>query len=177
MAFVVENGAGLANATSYASEAETDTYFTDHGAPVSWTGATTSAKETALMLATQYIDNRFQQRWKGQKSGNVQALDWPRGWVSDYDGYAVDSASVPKQVKDAAAEAALRSIDDGALDPDVQADAGVISQRDKVGPLETETHFASGGIVDTAGDAVTTYRIIDRILSELLVDVDLVGRG
>lgn len=58
MTMIVEDGTGLPNANSYAAVAATNTYFTDRGIDT-WTNATTTAREQALIKATDYIDANY----------------------------------------------------------------------------------------------------------------------
>lgn len=58
MAFTLENGTGLSNSNSYAAVAFADTYHLDRG-NTAWASATQTAKETALVRATDYIDGRY----------------------------------------------------------------------------------------------------------------------
>lgn len=78
MAFVVEDGTGLANANSGASVAEADEYFTDRGI-TDWTG-TNDVKQAALIRATDYIEMRWAGRWRYTMEfpDTPQALAFPR---------------------------------------------------------------------------------------------------
>ena len=55
MAFVTEDGTGLAEANSYVSVAEADAYHADRG-NAAWIGED-SAKQSALIKATDYLEN------------------------------------------------------------------------------------------------------------------------
>ena len=177
MALVVEDGSGLTNADSYLSLADADTYWAAHGTPAAWTGATTDEKEAGLRLGTQFLDIRFLLRWKGTRWKWDQALDWPRHSVIDEDGFSLQVSPLPRQLKDATPEAALRSIEDTILIPDTQASSGIIMQRDHVGTLETETRFSSAASVDEDGNPVKRYRIIDQMLYDLIDTADRLHRG
>lgn len=159
--FVVEDGTGKPDANSYLSEAGADQYFENHGNPAAWTALATPAKEEALRLATQYLDAVYGARWKGERSLATQALDWPRNGVSDRDGFAVEDDQVPTAVEDATAEAAIRSLS-ATLVQDIATPGGIKRQRDKVGPVETETEYAG------AASQTARFRIIDLILVALV---------
>ena len=105
--FTVEDGSGLAAATSYLSVAGADQYHEDHG-NADWTG-TDLAKQSALINATQYVDAHYQ--WAtGRKSSKAQALAWPRLYAYDADDYAIESTEVPGAVEDAVAYLARESL-------------------------------------------------------------------
>lgn len=98
MAFVVEDGTGLADANSYASAAEADAYFLDRG-NAAWTGAN-AVKESALIQATDYIETRFWGKFVGSQLTETQALSWPRTGFDE----------IPAGIKRACMEYAVRAL-------------------------------------------------------------------
>ncbi|MEK9721880.1 MAG: DnaT-like ssDNA-binding protein [Rhodospirillaceae bacterium] len=166
MALTVEDGTGLAAADSYLSEADADTYHTNHGNPSAWSGATSSAKEEALRLGTQYLDVVYQLRWKGRKVSSSMALDWPRTSVHDESGYLVSSSAVPQAIKDACAVAALEHVNAAAastsLLPNQASPGGIDAERVKVGPIEVETDYSGSASQQKA------YTLLEAILSDLI---------
>jgi hypothetical protein len=97
LTLIKEDGAGRADANSYANVADGDAYFDGHLYASAWTGATSDRKAQALVMATRLIDSEFQ--FNGFRAHGEQALQWPRercldpdngpvsvtllGWVSD----------------------------------------------------------------------------------------------
>lgn len=159
MALTVEDGTGLAAAESYASVDFADTYHTAYGAPTAWSGATTSAKETALREATRYIDAEFGKLWSGQRANETQALDWPRLDVIDRDGYTLDANALPVKLKQATAILALESIS-GDLYPNISSGDGTLkASMVKVGPITIDNEFVGGA------EPFATYRIVRDMLS------------
>lgn len=152
MTLVVEDGTGLSTAESYISVADTDTRHTALG-NTAWTG-TTAAKETALRVATEYMEQVFRQNWKGHRVDYDQALSWPR-YGAVVDGFDVLSTIVPTDVANACADLALKSLSE-TLAPDLER--GV--KREKVGPLEVE--------YDTASPQAKRYRAINNALAAYL---------
>jgi hypothetical protein len=111
LTLIKEDGTGKSDANSYASVADGDAYHEGHLYAAAWTGATTEAKEAALVMATRLIDSLFQ--FHGVKATGAQALQWPREDCPDPDANAdavgqrlVASNVVPKAVADAACETA-----------------------------------------------------------------------
>ncbi len=164
---IVEDGSGLSTAESYISVADADTYHTERGNAL-WTGAD-AVKEALLRKATTYLDNTYRGRWKGFRRFQLQSLAWPRNEVIDEDGFPVDFESLPLQLVQATAEAALRElVDAGALEPDLERGGAIRSKREVIGPIEEETHY------QTSASARTTFTIIDGLLRELTTSKNLV---
>lgn len=163
MAFLAEDGTGLAAANSLGTVAYADAYFAERGV-VAWAG-TNTAKEQALVRATDYIETRWGRRNKfmGAPQFDVQALSFPRLYINE-DGV------VPDGIKKAVSEYALRALTTVLLkDPPVDATGRLPSLlRSKVGPIETEKRFADGA-------AVELFR--DMPAADLLLRPYIYGRG
>lgn len=130
---------GSATADAFVSLADCNTYCTAHGL-TDWAGSD-SLKEAAIRRATTYLSTAFS--WKGIPSnGREQALAWPRTWVEDADGYAVEGDTIPREVVNACCEIAAREVvTPGFMSPDV-----VLAERVKsetVGPIST-TYMDNG---------------------------------
>lgn len=180
---VVEDGTGLSTANSYATAANGDTYHDKHYYATDWTGATTSNKEKALMMATRLIDDSYQ--FKGTKKVYTSALQWPREAAIDPDrrdvvyspldnilGPYFDSTTIPQILKDATCELARMLITaDRTTDPlgqgmDVLSVAGIsinFSKPDDKRPIVPElvqTMLAKlGSIISLKGGAVRLVRV------------------
>ena len=152
MALEVETGSGSATAESYISLADANARHTALGNS-SWTGSD-SAKESALRRATQYMEQSYRSRWRGQRMTGTQALSWPR-WGVEVDGFYLDSDIVPAEIANACADLALKALSDD-LAPDLER--GVV--REKVGPLEVE--------YDPASPQAKRYRAVDGALAPFL---------
>jgi hypothetical protein len=155
----VEDGTGLGDADSFISLADATAYHAARG-NAAWTaeGVTDDLREQALRRATSFLSASFP--WAGYRvRGRDQALAWPRYGVSDVEGWAVPSDAVPREVRDATAEVALRELAaPGSMTPDV-----VLSERiksEQVGPIRTE-YFGSTSV--------------DEVRPTLLIVRDLVG--
>lgn len=172
MALEVEDGSGKANAESYASVSEADTYHGNRG-NTAWDDATTAQKEQALRKASDYLVAVYREKWQGIRVSRTQALDWPRKGVITEDyyepvsgprpslwpdlAYEVPEDSVPPEVKNATMMLALKALS-ADLIPDIDSSAKV--KREKVGPIETE-------YMDDA-PAATFYRQAHGALKPLL---------
>jgi hypothetical protein len=131
MALTPEDGTGLANADALISLAYANTYHSERGNST-WTGDDAD-KESAIRRASFYLSNHYD--WIGLPlNGRTQALAWPRTGVVDGLGYAIESSEIPKEVKQACAEAALRElVSVGSLTPDYTPSERLESA--KVGPV------------------------------------------
>lgn len=165
MAFLAEDGTGLALANGYIDIAFADTYLTDRGM-TAWmfsdtlgTVAVTAAeKQSAIIRATDHVDRVFGDIFKGSKKSGAQALAWPRSNALDSEGRAL--RDIPDKLKAAVAEYSIRALLYGILTPDPPpkgprqnlAQGGDISiygegegeiklVRQKVGPIEEEVRY------------------------------------
>lgn len=160
MAFVVEDGTGLETANSICDVPFANAYFADRGV-AEWTGAD-AVKQTALVQATDYIENRFSNLFYGDKKTTVQALSFPR--------INTGSAEIPVSLKRAACEYALRVIAGTKLlpDPEIHASGqGLERTRRKVGPIENEIRFQYQG-PGTVRIILRPYPAADILLKDLI---------
>ena len=204
MAFTVEDGNGLPDANAYVDVAFADEYFADRG-NTDWAAATDPNKQVAIVKATDYIDKAFGPRFLGQKAFVSypadetvdQALEFPRyqptvfvGDPSYYVGavytfpnpsYVAPSppekpVAIPKALKKACCEYALRALLNGKLlqDPTVDATGQALQTKtENVGPIQTTyVYFNSGGI-----QIKQPYPEADLLLQSLLVPGGQVIRG
>jgi hypothetical protein len=141
--FVVEDGTGVEDATSYVTVEEATNYCHTHQQyQAVWGAMSNEARQAALMYATRWIDDHFEFlgrvfRLGLSQSEPAQALRWPRLDIWDRDGrYLVsfdsgsDTCQIPDRVKEATVEAALMHVASAvnAFDASGQASQGPISQ-------------------------------------------------
>jgi len=123
--------------------------------------------ETALLIASEWLDNIYRNMWSGEKfAQREQIRDWPRSNAFDFNKDPVDYKTVPVEVERATYEAALRqALNPGSLSVDwtpnrynrVAVDGAITVQY---------RNFIQ------ASEVQTRYAIIDQILSVLIS-----GRG
>lgn len=137
MAFLVEDGTGIAGATAYADIAFCDEYHADRGNDA-WTAAD-AMKQAAILKATDHVERLYSRRWIGCRGSEGQGLSWPRLYAYDHDGYLLEG--VPEALKRAVAEYALRALS-ATLIPDPSATVGeVASETKRVGPIEKTVEY------------------------------------
>jgi len=172
---VVETGAGLTNANSYESVENADLYHADHNEPVptTWSGATTLRKETALKVATQYLDAVFGEKWLGTRSNETQRLNWPRKDITDRDDYVIESTTMPRVLLEASAILAHLDITEtNGLLPDLSTSvAGIKKERKKVGPLEKEIEYFG------QKREYKRFSLVEELIDELIRRTTLLERG
>jgi len=159
--FVVEDGSGKSDATSYISVADADQVITDYG--LAWpAGYTDDQKKVALNNGTRYLDTKYNGAWKGYKNSETQALAWPRADVTDADGWYIDSNIIPAQVEQATVEVAVYFAENGAAFPDLDNPGALKMQKIKIDVIEIQKEFLGGNSgTEVAGK-------VDAILNGLL---------
>lgn len=158
MALVVEDGTGKVDADSYVSVADADTYHAARG-HTDWVAATSDNRSIALRVATDYLDSAYE--FKGVRSNDIQALEWPRAGASDGDGFTIASDAMPRRLINATAEAALLVVQGEELTPNLERGGQIYKQREKVGPLEEETTFT------LSAPGSTVWVILNNLLGPL----------
>jgi hypothetical protein len=166
MAFVLEDGTGIAGANSYAALGFADAYFSDRG-NTAWAG-TDPVKEAALIRGTDYVEALHKTRWIGDEPVEPdQGLSWPRLFEGEVLVAPDFRAGVPLLLQKAVCEYALRALT-GPLLPDPAIDASgfsVVTTKKKVGPIEKE--FRAQGM-SSQPRLIRPYPEADFLLRELL---------
>lgn len=191
MAFVVETGAGIANANSYTSEEMLEEYADDRGI----TPAASDNVEAALIRATTYIDS-YRARFPGyRRFGRAQGLEWPRigayypiqssginasyfdqigiySSQSQYVDYILPDA-IPIEIIRATCEAAFRELTrPNSLMPDNVVDTSGGGALKKISAGGSSKEYAVGVV---ATRSTVPFPIIDDILSALLITTGSFG--
>ncbi len=161
MTIIVEDGSVVANANSYISVADANAYFTTTGDTLWTEDADDAAKERALILGAQYMQQKWRLRWKGSRIEAQQRLDWPRTGVDVPDffdpflkntfvpvafqnTYFIPADVIPQEVIDAQLLLATASLsDDGQSAVSLQTSLGRLTKKEKAAVLEVE-YFAPG---------------------------------
>ena len=130
MALILDATPAALTANTYAILTDAEAYALTLAVANGWATATDPQKNAALVQATRMLDTIT--NWKGYRKTVVQPLQWPRGYMSDREGWAVSPDTIPIRLRDACCEFAIRLIAD-----DRAADAGGLAPETvKVGPLD-----------------------------------------
>ena len=169
---IIENGTNVSGADSYLSASDATVYCANYRL-TSWSSQTDAQKDVLLRKATQYIDQYYLRRWKGQRTYNSQPLQWPRQYVlqyepeppvDDYNSFAagipvynyIDKNTIPTELKNAVAEAAYKFIAQ-----DMTEDQGRKTTSESVGSLSV-TYAASA-------KEKTIFTRVEQLLTSLLL--------
>jgi hypothetical protein len=144
LVLTVESGAGLANANSYATVAEADSFFESRPRSDAWVALDDDAKAVLLVHATRIIDASM--AWDGDPLTDTQALAFPR---LDGDG---QSTGIPAALKSALCEMAL-----------AQNTADTSAQ-----PATTGFQSIEVGPIKIVADEQRTQPTIPRFIADLL---------
>lgn len=161
MAFVVQNDQGnAAGANAYCDVDFFRAYFESVGTDT--TSYSDTQVEQAIVAGTRYLDSRF--RFPGETRNSRQPTKWPRWGVYDASGDRV--SGVPKEIKEATCEAAMRKLSGVSLLPDPTYDPTgqtVESKSVKVGPItESYTYSIAPG---TGGVKLPDFPAIRMLLT------------
>lgn len=192
MAFTVETGEGVEGANAYVPVDFVDDYHTDRSNG-GWSG-TTEEKQAAIIRASDYVDKRFSERYRGYRQTKKQGMQWPRLNAMDDSGYLLQE--VPAQLQKAVSEYALRALSLTPLAPDPavsyttrdttgtgtsQSDVAqeLTSKRTKIGPIDTKLEYKSSSSSDYGSYKIPPFPEADMLLSELLISkaIGYVQRG
>jgi hypothetical protein len=104
MAITIIATAGAANANSYCTLAEANTYHDEKRfhSKDTWISNGSNDRSRGLIWASRLLDEMVQ--WQGTIVYTTGALRWPRYNVWHPDGYMLTQTAVPQFVKDAASE-------------------------------------------------------------------------
>ena len=131
----------------YGTAAEASAYHAASASGAAWATLSPLVRNQALVSATRILERQV---WAGSPTQTVskvqpqpastQPLQWPRSGLLDRNGNALDSATIPQDVIDAAYEIALESASSTSTVNVSTADAKyrVTRDRKKVGDLEVE---------------------------------------
>jgi len=100
--FVVEDGTGLPNATSYVSLEEANDILITNIHNTAWDALDDTQKEYLLAWSTSLLDTKAE--WDGYKTYSTSALRWPRKYVINRDNLCLPSDEIPLQLKQATAQ-------------------------------------------------------------------------
>lgn len=160
MAFVVEDGTGIANANSLCSVEYADAYFADRGI-TDWAG-TEQEKQTWLVRSTDYFETVYGQRVKGSVLYTHQALSFPRTGDEAVEG-------MPDKLLKGISEYALRA-KAAALAPDPVVDPtgrNVVQKSTTAGPVGKSVTYEAGSSINT----LKPYPAADMLIKPLLKSI------
>jgi len=139
-----------------------------------WAAAASDAvRETALLIASEWIDGNFRDRFPGEKTGDRdQVREWPRQGAYDDRAFTIDDDETPGEIERATYEAAYREIlSPGSLSVDVTMGENI--QSVSVAGAVALTYRGASTLADTQ----VYIPIIGRILAPILTRDGVSGSG
>lgn len=167
MAFTVEDGTQVAGANAYISVADWKAHHDDRGRVYTTYGD--PAIQTAIVKASDYLDKRFGQRFRGVKAGTVQGLQWPRNSAVDNDGRTM--TGLPDALLKAAAEYGYLSLTLGTELAPVPTDVAGSISLEKIGPITTAYEAGTKPMTSTGNmiQNIPEYPEADLWVEQLLI--------
>lgn len=176
--WIVETGAGLVGANSYATTEYAGNYLAQLGQDAVWILRTVEQRRTYLRQASAYIDDKFGARWNGMRGTKAQGLDWPRTLAFDSrTTYTLDASEVPLKLQQATVEVALRFMAGTVLLPDSSSGStGITAQTLSVGSLSISRQYAGTASNDPPVVVVAELKLGGLFVAGGATAMVLVGR-
>lgn len=148
---------------TYGTVVDFKTYHNSRGNATTIVDLTDVEIESALLVASEWLDNTYRNLWDGEKFGQREQIrDWPRSSAFDANKDPIDYKTVPVEVERATYEAALRQ----ATSPNSLSVDWTPNKYDKVSV--DGAIFVEYRTFTEASDTQTRFAIIDNILSVLI---------
>ncbi len=118
---VIEDGTAIADANSYASSDDLDTYCGNNGVTLASSDGDTI--DASLIRASAALDGSYRMVYPGYRTlGRQQGLEWPRTAAYDYEGLVIGTNEVPREIIAATCEMAIHEVAvPGSMAPDLAA--------------------------------------------------------
>jgi hypothetical protein len=140
MALILEDGTVVANANSYVTVADADTYHALY-ANTDWAAVASQDKEDACIIATQAVDLIFGEQFASFKYQDVQSLLWPRYSFYTVDGNLIQYNQIPSNLKVAVYQLALLHTQGNTLVADLDPASYATEESLKVGELSISRKY------------------------------------
>lgn len=139
--FIPEDGSGVQDANSYLSVDELIDYADILGYDAN--DISPEVIEKRLIRAAIILDSRFRDRYKGSRANEGQGLEWPRSDATYADGEKIPDTTIPREVKLGIVEIFFLIESGTDMQPTIQAQGNIKSERVKADVVEEEIHYTS----------------------------------
>lgn len=147
---------------NYGNRADAITHWDERDYPVpgSWTN---EAIDAALLVASEWIDGRFEHAFSGRRAnGRTQLRAWPRSGAFDVEGYSFSRTEIPRELLTAVYEAAFKQLAaPGSLTVDFTPTAYRRAAVDGAVSVEYMTYSA-------ASEVQTQFPAVERAIAAIL---------
>lgn len=159
--FLLEDGTGIAGATSYVSVDEMKQYFFNQD--YEYEDYTTAEIQRLLNKSTSYVDNNYRNGFPGTRLTGAQSLEFPRLGAYYIDGYTIGEDEIPTELKNAVCE--MSQLISLGNDPNavISKDGKIIKESSQVDVIKESVSYEEGSSmysdifvpVDTALSRIT----------------------
>lgn len=156
--FVVEDGTGLTDATSYITIDEFKQFWFNED--YDFDNLSDTEIQRLLNKSTAYIDSNYD--FPGYRSSSTQALEWVREGAYYLDGYDIDNDVVPSEVKKAVAEMAYLLNEGNNPNAIIGKEGKVIAESSQVDVIKESITYEEGSVL-----SVDVYPSVDNLLYRL----------
>ncbi len=161
--FIVEDGTGKSDATSYADLVFADQYVEDYVSDsTDWDAASDAVKQQALNRGALFLDVNYGQSLQGYRLLKAQSLDFPRTGVLDRDDYSVDTDIVPVKWKQAAVEAGVYAVSNTQLFAQLDSEGKLKGEEIKIDVITIKKQWTGSNVTASLKSK------IDGLVSEFL---------
>lgn len=160
--YAVEDGTAKSDSNSYLTLEEANLYHASRN-HTDWTLLNSNEKEHLLVIATDYIEQKYGQSWQGQVVKETQSLSFPRTGVV-VNGYEISYTTIPSMLKNAVAELAIKANSSELVDDLTQ---GLVSEK----ACNFEQTY------DIYSSRNTQYVAVERMIKPLLCNQSSINVG
>jgi hypothetical protein len=161
---IVETGIGIADANSYVSLEEANSYHALYN-NLDW-AATDSELEQALILATRSVDLLYGPKFISYKRvDSISPLLFPRYSFYDNNFQLISQTTIPKCLKNATCQLALMQLLGEDILPIESADSNIKMGRIKIGDIEIENEYQSNKKIS---ETYTGFNQVELLLQPIL---------
>lgn len=164
MALILEDGTKPTGANAYVDVDYADDYFNLYG-NLDWSG-TDDEKEAAIISATRSLDLLYGAHYLSSLvPGTEQSLLFPRYAFYDNNLRFIGSTTIPRALKEATCELALRVINQQESFPENTTD-DIESEDIKIGDISISTTLSKAG--QTGKTIYEDFYLIEKVLGDIL---------
>jgi hypothetical protein len=162
--FVVEDGTGLTNSTTYCTVNFLKQYWDDFG--YDYSSYTDTQLEQTMNRSTRIIDSTYRGRFPGVRYTREQSLEWPRVGAAYVDGNYINYNEIPIELQRAICEMVYGILTGEAdLQPVVKATTEVVSEEIKVDVIEEKKVYSKSAVDGMVRDNVVAVEdVLDRLI-------------
>jgi len=158
--FVVEDGTGLSDATSYCTVDEFKQYWFNKN--YDYNNLTEDQIKRLLNDVTAYIDNSYRNGFPGKRDTTTQSLEWGREDAYYLDGFTIDDGTVPPEIKSAVNEMSYLVTQGNDPEAIISKSGKILKEASQVDVIKESFTYEEGSPMSQ-----DIYTSVDNILSRI----------